>query len=72
MASYKVNKIELKRKIVNVETEYEIFRVKISYTPNGEKKIKPESEDVLNCAIKNNLNPKTLSQKIIGAYEKVN
>ncbi|MCB9219500.1 MAG: nickel pincer cofactor biosynthesis protein LarC [Ignavibacteriales bacterium] len=69
---FTVNRIELKREIVNVETEYGIFRVKISYTPNGEKKIKPESEDVLNYAIKNNLNPKTLSQKILGAYEKGN
>ena len=66
---HKVNRIELERKIEEVETEFGKFRVKVSTTPNGEVRIKPESEDLLRVSKEKNINPTALAQKIIESYK---
>lgn len=66
---YKVNRIVVDRKIEEVETEFGKFRVKVSTMPNGEEKLKPESEDILRVAQEKNINPNTLAQKIIESYK---
>ncbi len=68
---YKVKRVELERKIEEVETEFGKFRVKVSTTPNGTIKVKPEADDVLKYSIEKGIMPNIISQKIIGAYEKV-
>ncbi|MCF6271158.1 MAG: nickel pincer cofactor biosynthesis protein LarC [Melioribacteraceae bacterium] len=67
---YKVNKVGLERKIEVVETEFGKFRVKVSTSPDGTIKIKPEADDILKYSIEKGILPNIISQKIIGAYEK--
>lgn len=69
---YKVNRIELERKIEQIDTENGRFGIKVTTLPDGSVKVKPESSDILKYAIKNNLNPNNLSLKIRGTYEKDN
>lgn len=69
---YSADKIGLERKAEEIETEYGKFRIKVSRNPDGTSKIKPESEDVLRISFEKQINPNTLSQLIIGQYEKDN
>ncbi len=69
---YSSGKISLDRKAEEIETEYGKFRIKVSRKPDGTNKIKPESEDVLRISFEKQINPNTLSQLVIGQYEKDN
>jgi len=52
---YEVDRFELPRKIVKVKTEYGTVRVKIAVTPSGEKRFKPEFDDVSKLARKHGI-----------------
>jgi len=67
---FPTERIELERKIETVETDLGTFRVKISKTKGGIEKVKPESDDVINCALKKGIAPNEISNKIIKAYHK--
>lgn len=66
---FKVGKKMLKREIKEVETEYGKFRIKITTMPDGTRKVKPESSDLLQYCVENKLNPINLSQIIVRAFE---
>ncbi|MBK8944440.1 MAG: nickel pincer cofactor biosynthesis protein LarC [Ignavibacteriae bacterium] len=69
---YPIERIELERNVNVIDTEFGKFHVKISKAPNGIEKVKPESEEILKYALENNIDPKIISNKIIGNYEKDN
>lgn len=69
---YPIQRIELNRKFTQIETEFGKFNVKVSQMPNGEEKIKPESNEIMESALKNNISPDYLSNLIKERYEKNN
>ena len=66
---YPVDRIELERKVEKIETDFGFFHVKISKTPDGKEKVKPESEEILKYASANNVSPNVISKAILSAYE---
>ena len=66
---YPVDRIELERKVEKIETDFGFFHVKISKTPDGKEKVKPESEEILKYASANNVSPNVISKAILNAYE---
>lgn len=69
---YNVNRIELKRKTDELETEYGRFRIKTSTLSDGTEKNKLESQELLKTSFEKGINQSILNQKIIGKYEKDN
>ena len=66
---YPVDRIELERKVEKIGTDFGFFHVKISKTPDGKEKVKPESEEILKYASANNVSPNVISKAILNAYE---
>ncbi len=69
---YITNRIELERNIEDIEIDLGKFRIKTTTLPDGSKKIKPDSEEILKVAYQKNINPNLITQEIIGKYEKDN
>ena len=65
---YPVDRIELERKVEKIKTDLGFFHVKISKTPDGKEKVKPESEEILKYASENNVSPNVISKAILDAY----
>ncbi|MBI9070279.1 MAG: nickel pincer cofactor biosynthesis protein LarC [Melioribacteraceae bacterium] len=67
---YRTNKIQLERKIDNVETEFGKFNVKSSIIDGNTSKVKPEADEVLKYSFENNISPQKVSQKVLESYNK--
>jgi len=52
---YEVNRYELPRETIKVKTKYGTVRVKVVITPSGEKRLKPEYDDVAKLAKKHSV-----------------
>ncbi len=66
---YPIDRIELERETKKIKTDYGFFNVKISKTPDGKEKVKPESEEILKYASANNASPNVISKAILDAYQ---
>ena len=66
---YPIDRIELEREVKKIQTDIGIFHVKISQTPDGKEKVKPESEEILKYASENNISPNIVSKLILDAYQ---
>ncbi len=66
---YPIDRIELEREVKKIKTELGFFNVKISKTPDGKEKVKPESEEILKYASANNVSPDVVSKAILDAYQ---
>ncbi|MCB9247290.1 MAG: DUF111 family protein [Ignavibacteriales bacterium] len=66
---YPVKRIELSRELKKVNTDFGIFNVKVSKTPDGNEKIKPESDEIMKYALANQIDPNKISRSIINSYK---
>ena len=66
---YPIDRIELEREVKKIKTELGFFNVKISKTPDGKEKVKPESEEILKYASANNISPDAVSKVILDTYQ---
>ncbi|MCB0749005.1 MAG: nickel pincer cofactor biosynthesis protein LarC [Ignavibacteriae bacterium] len=66
---YPVKRIELSRELKKVNTDFGIFNVKVSKTPDGNEKIKPESDEIMKYALANQIDPNKISRNIINSYK---
>ncbi len=61
---FKIERLELPRKIVEKETPFGAVSIKASKTPSGITKIKPEFEDIKNLSKKSNTTPYQIKNKL--------
>ncbi len=67
---YEVDRFELSRKVVKVKTIYGVVRAKEVATPSGDKRFKPEFDDVSRLAKKNSVPYRTVYDEALAEVEK--
>lgn len=67
---YTSQKLELERRIESIHTDLGKFTLKISITPAGEERVKPEADEVLECSRSTGLDPATITGRILSAWYK--
>ncbi len=72
LRQYEVDRFELPRKIVKVKTKYGTVRVKIAVAPSGEKRFKPEFDDVSKLARKHGIPFRKIHSEAVKLAETAN